>query len=171
MISAAAIQQACLNLQVFTQGDIALYKSRHTKGIDLDAGARIINDAVHVFSNETELWQKWQNQYLTTKDVILLFATTVGCKPILELYKSGAYPSDLDRSIRASKAMSYIMDKYTHTYKPKFGKTMWSAYNALTDWSTHAPAKNNIASVRNYRQSQVRKFFQGIESNNWLNVA
>ena len=41
-ISAGAVQTACLNMQVFTSGNVAVYKSKHTEGLDIDHGSDVI---------------------------------------------------------------------------------------------------------------------------------
>ena len=38
MMSAAATQYACTNLQVFVGGEVAVYKSKHTRSLDIEMG-------------------------------------------------------------------------------------------------------------------------------------
>jgi hypothetical protein len=162
MISAAAIQQACLNLQVFTSGDVAIYKSRHTKGINLEAGARIITTALDMFENERERWLDWQQHKIRYEDIISYFANAINYKPLMSEFYSHKKHDEINELISKSKDMTYIVDKFRTIYKPKFGDTMWAVYNSLTDWATHAPAKKNIASVNFSRQERVRTYFNRI---------
>tara|TARA_A100001015_G_scaffold320636_1_gene447772 strand:- start:3253 stop:4140 length:888 start_codon:yes stop_codon:yes gene_type:complete len=140
MISVAAVQSACLNLQVFMSGDVAIYKSRHTKGINLEAGSRIVSSALDVFNNERGLWIEWQNTLLQSADI----------KRTLE--------------VLPKSAQDYIRKQLKDVYAERFGYTLWAFYNALTDWSTHAPISkrsvSNIASIRNLRQRKVREVFK-----------
>ena len=60
MISAAAIQQACTNLQVFVGGEVSVFKAKHTRSLDIEQGGRIITKSLDLFHNQRDLWQEWQ---------------------------------------------------------------------------------------------------------------
>ena len=73
-------------------------------------------------------------------------------------------PNNLNKLKRKNHNLEYVWNVYKNKYKPTLGSNLWSVYNALTDWSTHANAttsrgKANIASIRNNRQNSVRKTF------------
>jgi hypothetical protein len=56
IMSVGANQNACMNGQVFVSKAAMLYKSRHTKNLDIDKGARVIHEATKVFEMEVDLW-------------------------------------------------------------------------------------------------------------------
>jgi hypothetical protein len=80
MISVAATQMACTNLQVFTSGEIAVYKSKHTLGLDIDRGARIIVKALDTFESQKDLWAKWNNTTISHEEAFEFFVDAAGCR-------------------------------------------------------------------------------------------
>lgn len=163
MISVAAVQRACTNLQVFTSGEVAVFKARHTTNLDIEHASRTIVKALDTFEKERDVWAKMVNTSINLRDAFLMFAEAAGCKDkVLEIME--AYPHFGGRQIlaefkRTNSAMTYLWNAYA-TYRNRFGDTEWAAYNALTDWSTHAGVSkgsaSNIASIQYGRQETVR---------------
>ena len=84
MISAAAQQQACLNLQVFVSGEVAVFKSRHTRGLNLNAGTRIIGQALDMMTKESELWYKWSTTEVSDIQALHTFAKVLKLNTVVE---------------------------------------------------------------------------------------
>ena len=164
MISAAATQSACLNLQVFTTGEVALYKSRHTVGLDLDAGSRIITNALDIFQNERDLWVTWQNKTCTDNEAFVHFASALKSNTALDCFQEEpTIGAAFEAMPRTNNSLSYLWDVW-QTYSKRLGRNYWALYNSFTDWSTHAPAStrssHNIAAIKTSRQTVVRNHIQ-----------
>jgi hypothetical protein len=164
MMSVAAHQFACLNLQVFTSGEITVFKGRHTQNLDVDRGSRLIVKALEVFETERDKWHEWSNTPVTEQQAMFVFAEAAGClDQVKALIAGGAsnWSEIFDGLPRFNSALNYLWLQWS-TYRSRLGKNKWAVYNTLTDWSTHAPAARkaseaNIASVRHKRQEVVRK--------------
>lgn len=165
MISAAATQYACTNLQVFTSGEVAVYKSKHTQGLDVNLGSRIITDSLKMMDNENELWHKYANTAISDKEAFNIFVKASkgdkAVKDIIELYGNHLNGDTVIMLLkRDNKALNYLYNIYRDVYKNRLGDNLWAVYNALTDWATHASVSNrslhNEASVKHNRQQIVR---------------
>jgi len=165
MISAAAIQQACTNLQVFVGGEVAVYKAKHTRSLNIEHGGRAITRSLEVFENERELWSKWANRHMTDSQAFVFFAHALKANTAMTLIAEGGTPDTALADLpRRNKSLEYIWNKYIKVYKTRLGANMWSVYNAMTDWSTHAETSrkssmHNIAAIQNQRQQTVRSAF------------
>ncbi len=173
MISVAATQHACTNLQVFITGGIGIYKAKHTKSLNIEHGANLICKSLDIFNNERELWVELGKTIITNDKAWDLFVKVTNSKLKFD-YKLDSHPQDnLNNLKRKNHNLEYVWNVYKNKYKPTLGSNLWSVYNALTDWSTHADAtttrgKVNIASIKNNRQNLIRKAFK---NNNLLEVA
>lgn len=163
MISAAAIQSACTNLQVFIGGEVAVYKAKHTKGLNIEHGANIIVKALDVFENQRELWQQFQNQFVSSNEAFIEICKGVGSEHLINELVDSAPDYVIANNKNKAKNAHYIWTKY-QMYKARLGANRWALYNAFTDWSTHSEgytkaSQANIASVLANRQDMVRKAF------------
>ena len=132
-------QSACLNSQIFIRNPASIYKARHTNKLDIDLGVSVLGKAANVIENEIDLWHE-------------LYHTDAPGHSVLEMFANIANYKDDVRDIdwygdMSNKTMRYLMDKYQYHYAPEMGTNLWSVYNTITDWSTHAPScsKNKIA--------------------------
>ena len=164
MISAAAVQHACTNLQVFVGGEVSVFKAKHTQSLDIEQGGRIITKSLDLFQNQRGLWQQWNDTECSNLQAFKSFAEAIKCKSALDLlYKGYTSPVDALMDIpRRNNNLDYLWYKYSSVYSKRLGNNYWAVYNALTDWSTHfeAPRKSsidNIASIQNDRQQLVRE--------------
>ena len=158
VISAAAFQAACTNLQVFISGEVAVFKGNHTLNLDLDKASRTIVKSLDFFEKEREVWR---NMYSTSMDPIeacVMFGEIVGIGDQVHdlVVNEGVSPNEVGRSLkRNNTGYNYLWNVYTNTYVPRLGNTEWAAYNAVTDYTTHADNvrnKNTLASVQFKRQ-------------------
>tara|TARA_R110000803_G_scaffold54309_3_gene111008 strand:- start:3328 stop:4290 length:963 start_codon:yes stop_codon:yes gene_type:complete len=178
MISAAAIQHACTNLQVFVGGEVSVFKSKHTRSLDIEQGGRVITQSLQLFHQERDLWQKWQGTGCTDQQAFSFFAQALKCKGALNLLgDTASTPLDpvavMYSMPRRNLNLEYIWKQYHSVYSKRLGHNYWAVYNALTDWSTHHGAtrtasSENIASVQNDRQQVVR---DAVKSNHFMRAA
>jgi hypothetical protein len=176
MISAAAIQSACTNLQVFVGGEVSVYRAKHTRSLDIEQGGRVITKSLQMFHNERDLWQQWHGTDVTANQAFKFFAEALKCKGALNLMRDtgASEPIDIMYSMpRRNLNLEYIWKQYTSVYSKRLGHNYWAVYNALTDWSTHGGVSRtssniNIASVQNDRHQVVR---DAVKSNYFMKAA
>ena len=162
MISAAAVQFACTNQQVFVTGEVAVYKAKHTQALDIEHGGRVITKSLAVFEQERELWRAWHKKEQTDRQAFNCFAKTLKATKALELSAMGHQPEDiLNKMPRRNTSLEYMWNKWNSVYRKRLGANYWAVYNTMTDWSTHAPSARestmvNIASVKNQRHEAIR---------------
>lgn len=163
MMSVAAVQSACTNLQVFISGEIAVYKAKHTQSLDIEHGANIIVKSLDVFNNERELWKAWQGTQVRDMEAFYFFADALDVKLDSKSFSHSYSPADLLHKLpRRNENLNYIWRVYDAVYRNRLGANWWAVYNAMTDWSTHFGAvrqssERNIASIQNDRQQVIRK--------------
>ncbi len=168
MISAAAIQQACTNLQVFVSGEVAVFKAKHTRHLNIELGGRVITKALDLFENERELWSQWSNEAMTDIQAFTAAAEAINATSALKIINSNPdyTPGQvLDEMPRVNSSLEYIWVTWQNTYRRRLGANRWAFYNALTDWSTHSITKRqsaagNMAATRNKRQTIIQDYFQ-----------
>lgn len=165
MISVAATQFACTNLQVFTSGEIAVYKSKHTIGLDIDRGSRIIVKALDTFESQKDLWAKWNNTTISIEEAFEFFVDAAGCRDSVNKLREDTPAFSamgvINNLPRRNKNLEYMFKVFNEIYIGRLGKNLWAVYNAMTDWATHAPASQrsqiNIASIEQDRAAKVRE--------------
>jgi hypothetical protein len=166
MISVAAEQFACTNLQVFTMGEVALYKSKHIQSLDVDKGSRIIVKALDVVNNQQDQWHQWYNTPVSLEraaEHIAKFTNTF--EEYKDIIDNNIISSHINYNLylkRNNTNVNYIL-KVFKEYQDRLGPNYWALYNALTDWSTHAGFSrrvnyDTVASAKNDRMERVRKY-------------
>jgi len=163
--SVGANQYACFNGQVFTSDAAMLYKSRHTKKLDIDHASRVMGQALNTFKAEVDIWHYWATQATTDFRAFLIFAEAANATKVFEHVKEEPYIGVpgllLEPKIASNKSLAYLWDRWTSHYRGALGYNEWAVYNTLTDWSTHASAATkksvpNIASISHKRGEIVR---------------
>ena len=143
-------QSACLNSQIFIKNPASIYKSRHNGSLDVDRATNLLGKTANILESEIELWHEWYNTPITKDDIHNAIAD---CANISR---------DTDEPYR-NKNYQYLVNAYSFDYAPKMGRNRWALYNALTDWSTHAPSKskNKITLI----QRRAEKVQETLENN------
>lgn len=158
VISAAAIQQACTNLQVFISGEVAVFKGNHTLNLDLDNASRTIVKSLDFFEKEREVWRNMYSTSMEPIEACVMFGEIVGIGDQVHdlVVNERISPNEVGRSLkRNNTGFNYLWSVYRNTYVPRLGNTEWAAYNAVTDYTTHADNvrnKDTLASVQFKRQ-------------------
>jgi len=175
LISAAATQSACTNLQVFVGGEVSVYKSKHTQSLDIEQGGRVITKSLEVFNQQRDLWREWHGTECTPLRAFKHFAEALKCKTALDLlYQGGTVPEYIMGDMpRRNNNLAYMWNVYSSVYSKRLGDNYWAVYNAMTDWSTHcdvsrSSSRANIASIENDRQQVVQ---EAIKHNHFMKVA
>ena len=169
MISAAAIQQACTNLQVFVGGEVAVFRAKHTRNLDIEVGSRVITKALDVFENQRELWSEWSAQPMSDNmafQEIVQALKIDSAQKIINSRPPSSGEAIMGEMPRTNPSLEYIYAAW-HKYKRRLGANRWAFYNAMTDWSTHATAQRrdaivNIAATQNTRQAVVQHHFSKV---------
>jgi uncharacterized protein affecting Mg2+/Co2+ transport len=169
MISAAAIQQACTNLQVFVGGEVAVFRAKHTRNLNIEVGSRVITKALDVFENQRELWSEWSaenmNDWMVFTEIVKALKIESANK-VMEARMPVSPEGVMGEMPRSNPSLEYIYAAW-HKYKKRLGANRWAFYNAMTDWSTHATAQRrdaivNIAATQNTRQAVVQNYFSKV---------
>ena len=151
-------QGACLNSQIFIKNPASIYKSRHTSTLDIDKGVYVLGKTANVIEDEIELWHEWYNTPVDQVERTVIFSKCANFKGDFdELLQDMKNYNQLDHA--TNKTLTYLNEVYNTNYGRRMGHNRWSVYNAITDWSTHAPSssKNTIAlsQRRTERASEV----------------
>ena len=148
MLSAGARQSACMNGQIFTEGSSTIYKSRHTRQLDIHQGAQIVGKGLQVMMQQNELWKSWYHTVPSEQLIKAIFSEAAG----INLN---------DENATKNKNYLYMWQVFAETYRPRQGNNLWAVYNALTDWATHAPSMKKssspIVTLQNRRANKVSK--------------
>lgn len=145
MMSAGARQSACMNGQIFTEGSSTIYKSRHTKQLDIHKGSQIVGKGLEVMMQQNELWKIWYKTVPSQEIIKSIFAAAIGGDP-------------LDEKTWNNKNYIQLWRLYRDTYVPRQGGNLWAVYNALTHWATHCqPSRkgSSVISLQNRRANKV----------------
>ena len=146
VFSVGGYQFHCLNGQFTVRNPAALYKAKHTASLDINHAIRLISKATSVMEEEVDLWHEWYNAPMKKLDRVDAFAAGANFKgDWTQLYEDMRDYNKLEHV--NNRTFNYLNEVYNKTYFPRMGDNKWAVYNALTDWSTHAPSssKNTIA--------------------------
>ena len=160
VLEAGAIRMACLNGQVSVD-DISMFKSKHTPSINPDHARRKMVLAIQQFYTEGERWARWKEQSVTNREALRTFADAAGCKFVHENNDMTLMELFQHKNVYNNRSLMYMWNQYTNHEQPKLGSNEWAVYNAMTHWSTHAPAgrktdENNVLGTLVRRQDKVR---------------
>ena len=159
-IRAGAIRMACLNNQVHAN-DISMFKAKHTPSINPDHARRKMVEAIQQFHAEGERWSRWKQQSVTNRQAFETFAVAAGCKFVVASPEMTVYELLENKQVFTNRNLMYMWNQYTKHEQKYLGSNEWAVYNALTHWSTHAPAGrktniNNEMATTVRRQDSVR---------------
>jgi hypothetical protein len=138
-------QSACLNGQIFISDAVSRYKHKHDQCLDIVKAGQIIATSADTMQREVDLWHKFRNTPISNETVKKLFVAASGWNKSLD---------ELDYNLQkkgksGNKNYDYLRDQMSKNYLPAMGQNAWSAYNAVTHWSSHAPipARTNTNTI------------------------
>jgi len=165
------MNHVCFNTLVSGQ-KLAYSADRHTIHYNIDASNKKIENAVDAIRDETVTFQKWWDKKVDDDAVANMFEKT--------LAKSQANDNQVKYGARAvnKKQFLALMGIYDSEVAQLHGGgdtgrnnakgSLWCAYQAATEWSTHLrdldTSSSNKHHVQRYRQNQVRNL---ITSKHW----
>ena len=162
-VEVGAVRMICLNGQVFLDS-FAMFKARHTAGLNMDHAARKLSKAIDVYQNESERWIRWQNTSVTDNQAFKTFADVAGCKFVtpVKAMTSTVESLLLEPEVYRNRTLMNLWTQYTNDERKALGSTAWAIYNTMTHWATHADAtkstaQKNIAAIQVARQDKVRQ--------------
>ena len=162
-VEVGAVRMICLNGQVFLDS-FAMFKARHTAGLNMDHAARKLSKAIDVYQNESERWVRWQNTSVTDNQAFKTFADVAGCKFVtpVKAMTSTVDSLLLEPEVYRNRTLMNLWTQYTNDERKALGSTAWAVYNTMTHWATHAEAtkstaQKNIAAIQVARQDKVRQ--------------
>ena len=165
-IDIGAVRGICLNGQVFIE-DFAMYKSKHTRRLNMAHAARKLSKSLEVYEKEVDRWKVWKNTGVANYEAFRIFRDAANSK--YDRSECVSMSTLLHRpEVKRNKTLMNLWDHYVTDERKSLGSNLWAVYNTLTHWATHAPAgkktaQNNISAIKVRRQDKVREVFKGLE--------
>jgi len=154
-----AYRDYCRNSMVFG-GERQYYTmKKHTSGFDYKQEVSKIKNAVSNFANQGDIFRTWLNTKITDEQVILFFKEVL-CKKKLSDINSLQETIDHDEDITKrynQKELGFLIHKWEEELKTGMSRNLYTLYNALTNWSTHAGT--NLDSYEN-EEGQIKTMHQ-----------
>jgi hypothetical protein len=138
-----AFRMLCTNGMIV--GDnFAHFYGKHTKNLDTQRAINNIKHSLVTYHDNADLWNQMAKSAITHDDADKFFERVATSDAMLE-YLRTAY-------------MKYTLE---------VGANVWGVFNALTDWSTHAPSAKtkqaDLAVLVQKREATVRKIMPQLE--------
>lgn len=113
------------------------YAHKHTLNLDTDRAIKDLSLALNYYEDNARAWKQYPNVAVSS-----LQADTV--------FKALA---------KGSKSMVVALQESHKDYTGRLGDNLWSLFNTLTHWSTHAKVRNqaNASAIVINREDRVRK--------------
>ena len=171
-IDIGAVRMACTNGQVILE-DFAMYKSRHTKNLNMAHAAKKLSKSLEVYEKEVERWKEWKNIDIKNMEALRIFAQVANCKFItreLSYREQKIVEASFmaEPEVYRNKTLMKLWDHYMKYETAALGRNLWAVYNTLTHWATHAAAgkktaEHNISAIKVRRQDKVREVFKRLD--------
>jgi len=149
----------CRNSQVFG-GERQYYTmKKHTSNFDYVTEVAKIVTAVDQFANQGDIFRRWLTTKISDDQVINFFKETL-CKKSLTDIKELNLAIDNDDDIEKQynqKELGFLIHKWEEELKTGMSRNLYTLYNALTNWSTHAGT--HLDSYEN-EQGQIKTMTQ-----------
>ena len=170
-VFSGAYRDLCRNTLVFGGSKAYQQKAKHTANLSVDGMMTKAALGLAGWSGQVDQMRVWQNTEMT-RDMFAFILSKTLCRK-----QNHATDAGLVNPVNETK-LNYLLQLYQDDVA-ELGNTAWTAYNALTHWSTHTNHqvttdegkslragndKANHANVRRVRGEAVR---QVIESAYW----
>ena len=160
ILQVGAVRRACTNGQVFID-NFSMYKAKHTISMSTEHAQRKLAAALNSYQHEAERWKNWTQNSITNREAFNVFAVAAKCKFVLVNPQMSVAELMEEREVNRNRALQYMWNQYTTDEQKTLGSTHWAAYNAMTHWSTHAPAakktaEGSILAIKAKRDDLVR---------------
>jgi len=160
VLQIGAVRMVCTNGQVFVD-NFSMYKSKHTLTMSTEHAQRKLAAALNSYQHEAERWKEWTKNSITNREAFNVFAMAAKCKFALAKPSMSVFELMLEPEVYRNRALQYMWNQYTTDDQKTLGSTHWAAYNAMTHWSTHAPAakktaEGSILAIKAKREDSLR---------------
>ena len=132
---------------------------KHTSNFDYVTEVAKIVTAVDQFANQGDIFRRWLTTKISDDQVINFFKETL-CKKSLTDIKELNLAIDNDDDIEKQynqKELGFLIHKWEEELKTGMSRNLYTLYNALTNWSTHAGT--HLDSYEN-EQGQIKTMTQ-----------
>lgn len=141
-----AFRMACLNGQLLGNL-VGNYSQYHTASLNVEAGAKQLLNMLEAYKRAPEYWGKMNRIIITDNDA----------HELIKLYFQ--LPEDTDVLTFTRSSVVPHMVKAWKGYKKQMGSTLYSFYNALTDFVSHKQYKKETeATGRVFNEKRLQKF-------------
>ena len=144
ILQIGAVRMACTYGQVFLD-NFSMYKAKHTISMSTEHAQRKLAAALNSYQHEAERWKNWTQNSITNREAFNIFAIAAKCRFVLSNPQMSVTELMEEREVNRNRALQYMWNQYTTDEQKPLGSTHWAAYNAMTHWSTHAPAGKKTA--------------------------
>jgi len=160
VLQIGAVRMLCVNGQVFID-NFSMYKAKHTISMSTEHAQRKLAAALNSYQHEAERWKHWTQNSITNREAFNVFAVAAKCRFVLGNPQMSVTELMSEPEVYRNRALQYMWNQYTTDEQKVLGSTHWAAYNAMTHWSTHAPAakktaEGNILAIKAKRIDLVR---------------
>ena len=161
VLQIGAVRMVCTNGQVFVD-NFSMYKAKHTISMDTEHAKRKLAAALNSYQHEAERWKHWTKNSITNREAFNIFAMASKCKFVLSKPTMSVTELMEEPEVYRNRSLQYLWNQYTTDEQKTLGSTHWAVYNAMTHWSTHAPAsqktaQGNILAIKAKRVESVRE--------------
>ena len=176
-VFSGAYRSLCQNTQVFGGEKAYQHKHMHTQNLNVDAMLNNAQTNLQSWNENKEQMLAWKKSPISDQE-FAQFLTNTLCK--VEHGKGTRLVADSTHKVN-NKLLNFMVDVFQKESQD-CGRNMWSAYNALTYWSTHTDAsyidKNgkdqtlgetkSKHTVQLHRQSKIRQL---LDTSDWQELA
>ncbi len=160
VLQVGAVRMVCTNGQVFVD-NFSMYKSKHTISMSPEHAQRKLAAALTTYQYEAERWKHWTKQSITDREAYNVFALAAKCRFVLSKPDLSILELMQEPEVFRNKALGYMWTQYATQEQRTLGSTHWAAFNAMTHWSTHAPAakksaEGSLLTIKAKRHDSVR---------------
>ena len=160
VLQIGAVRMLCVNGQVFID-NFSMYKAKHTISMSTEHAQRKLAAALNSYQHEAERWKHWTQNSITNREAFNVFAVAAKCRFVLGNPQLSVTELLKEPEVYRNRSLQYMWNQYTTDEQKSLGSTHWAAYNAMTHWSTHAPAakktaEGNILAIKAKRTDLVR---------------
>lgn len=161
VLQIGAVRMVCTNGQVFVD-NFSMYKAKHTISMDTEHAKSKLTAALHSYKHEAERWKHWSKHSITNREAFNIFAMASKCKFVLVKPHMSVTELMEEPEVYRNRSLQYLWNQYTTDEQKTLGSTHWAVYNAMTHWSTHAPAakktaEGSILAIKSKRVESVRE--------------
>jgi len=135
-VFSGAYRSLCQNTQVFGGEKSYQQKHLHTQNLDVDALMKNAQTSLSSWHSNQDQMVHWKNTPITDEKFARFLANT-----LCQVDRGVGSRLIADSEHKVNQKLLNFMTQIFQKESQDCGANMWSAYNALTYWSTHTDAK------------------------------